>query len=71
MADRSDEFNDPAAAASYVASMTAELSVIARQHRFDALSYILDMARLEAENANRHLNGSEWTGEGKRFTATD
>jgi len=71
MTDRSDQFDHPAAAASYLATMSAELSVIARQHRFDALSYILDMARLEAENANRHLNGSKWVREGKRFTVAD
>jgi hypothetical protein len=28
-----------------------------RRHGLDALGYILDMARLEAENATRHMNG--------------
>jgi hypothetical protein len=30
---------------------------LARQHGLDALAYILDLARLEAENATRHVNG--------------
>jgi hypothetical protein len=63
MADGPGEFDDPAAAASYVATMVAELSTITRQHHFDALSYILDMARLEAENTHRQLNGRG----GKRY----
>ena len=42
---------------SYVAELSAELANLARQHGLDALGYILDMARLEAENATRHING--------------
>jgi hypothetical protein len=38
-------------AAAYVASMTSELALIAQNHKLDTLSYILEMARLEAENA--------------------
>ena len=49
--------NERTAAAYYVAELTAELATLARQHGLDALSYILDMARLEAENATRHVNG--------------
>ncbi|MFY9623987.1 MAG: hypothetical protein WAJ91_06305 [Rhodoplanes sp.] len=37
-------------AAAYIAEMSADLAKIARQHVFDALGFILDMARLEAEN---------------------
>jgi hypothetical protein len=48
---------DRAAAASYVAELSTELANLARQHGLDALGYILDMARLEAENATRHVNG--------------
>ena len=48
---------DRAAAANYVAELSAELANLARQHGLDALGYILDMARLEAENATRHVNG--------------
>jgi len=51
--------------------MVAELSTITRQHRFDALSYILDMARLEAENTHRQLNGPGGKRDGKPFTAAD
>jgi hypothetical protein len=48
---------DRAAAADYVAELSAELAGLARQHGLDALGYILDMARLEAKNATRHVNG--------------
>ena len=48
---------DRTAAAKYVAELSAELANLARQHGLDALGYILDMARLEAENATRHMNG--------------
>jgi hypothetical protein len=48
---------DRAMAADYVAELSSELANLARQHGLDALAYILDMARLEAENANRHVNG--------------
>ena len=37
-------------AAAYIASMTAELALMARQHHLNTLSYILKMARLEAAN---------------------
>ena len=39
-----------AAAAAYVAAMTADLAAIARRHNLETLGYLLDMARLEAEN---------------------
>jgi hypothetical protein len=48
---------DREAAACYVAELSAELANLARQHGLDALGYILDMARLEAENAAGHVNG--------------
>ena len=48
---------DRAAAADYVAELSAELANLARQHGLDALGYILDMARLEALNATRHVSG--------------
>jgi hypothetical protein len=43
--------------ASYVAELTAELAKLSRQHGLDALAFILDMARLEAENSPRYING--------------
>ena len=53
---------DPAgrtAVASYVASITADLAVLARRNGLDTLGYLLDMARLEAESARsaRVANG--------------
>jgi len=41
------------AAADYVAALAIELALIARGHRLDALGYLLDVARLEAENVSR------------------
>ncbi len=43
-------------AVTYIASMTTELALMARRHGLDTLSYILEMARLEAENTQ----GSKW-----------
>lgn len=41
------------AAASYIAALSGELASLARRFGLDALGYILDIARLEAENAQR------------------
>ena len=49
--------SDRTAAAKYVAELSAELANLARRHGLDTLGYILDMARLEAENATRYMNG--------------
>lgn len=42
---------DPAQAAAYVAGLTSELAGLVRRHRLDTLGYLLDMVRLEAEEA--------------------
>ena len=42
-----------AEAAQYIASMAGELSLLARHAKLDLVSYLLDMARLEADNASR------------------
>ena len=55
--EKIDEAKERAAAAAYIAELSANLASIARQHRLDTLSYILDMARMEAENAVRHVDG--------------
>ena len=39
----------PGAAALYIGALTGELARLARRHRMDSLAYILDMARLEAD----------------------
>jgi hypothetical protein len=36
-------------AAAYIAEISSDLAQIARRHGFDALGFILDMARLEAD----------------------
>jgi hypothetical protein len=43
----------------FLAELMGELSGIARQHRFDALAYLLDMAKLEAENIRRELHDGD------------
>ena len=48
---------DQAGTADYIAELSGELANLARQNGLDALGYILDMARLEAENATRHVSG--------------
>jgi hypothetical protein len=69
MADRpkSEGLTEPVAVASYVATLTAELSVLARHHGLDALGFILEMAQLEAENASQKLNGSKGGAGGRLF----
>jgi hypothetical protein len=39
----------PTAAAVYIGTLAEELSQMARRHGLDSLRYILDMARLEAD----------------------
>jgi hypothetical protein len=54
MADINEESGQRAAVANYVASMTADLSAMARRSGLDTIGYLLDMVRLEAESAARH-----------------
>jgi hypothetical protein len=46
-----------AAVASYVATLSADLAAMARRQGLETLGYLLEMARLEAESANRIGNG--------------
>lgn len=45
-----EDFNEDQAAefAAYVASLTTELSRLARRHRLPTLAYLLEMSRMEA-----------------------
>jgi hypothetical protein len=52
-----NELNERAGAADYIAAMTADLAAIARSHGLDTLGYVLDMARLEAQNVSRPGSG--------------
>ncbi len=45
--------DERAAAAAYLAALTADLARIARENGFSTLSYLMDMARLEAQNVVR------------------
>jgi hypothetical protein len=51
------EGDQRAAAAGYIATLAADLAAIAQRHGLDTLGYILDMARLEAENASGKSGG--------------
>ncbi len=48
----------PSGAAAYIATLTGELASIARRNGLNTLGYLLDMAKLEAEQVSR-LNGSQ------------
>ncbi len=57
MAHPTQDPDEREAAAAYVAELSAELAVIARRHGLAALGYILEVAKLEAENATRNVSG--------------
>lgn len=46
-------------AAVYIASLADELARLAKRHDLDTLAYILDMARLEADQISKHQGRSE------------
>ena len=58
-AESLDAKPDAESVAVYIASAAGELSAIAKRHNFAALSYILDMARLEAEQIARGYDDQE------------
>jgi len=60
--DENEPDFDTGAAAVYVAEMSASLADIARDHGLGTLAYLLDMAREEADNNARPLDG----GRGRR-----
>ena len=46
----------------YIASLTGELSQLAKAHRFDTLGYLLDMARMEANELEKGWHGGHRPG---------
>jgi len=48
-----DDGGSPDDAARYIASLADELAQLAKRNGLDALSYILEMARIEAEQAGK------------------
>lgn len=50
--------------ASYVATLSNDLSLLARRSGLDTLGYLLEMVRLEAESLSRH--NSDRRGNGRR-----
>ncbi|HZP75757.1 MAG TPA: hypothetical protein VFB45_06405 [Pseudolabrys sp.] len=57
MAEGKIDPEERAAAARYVAALAADLANISRRHGFDTLGHLLDIAKLEADNAVRNLEG--------------
>jgi hypothetical protein len=51
--------DSPASVAVYIAALTEELGQLARANGLDALGYLLDMARLEADEASKGSSGQE------------
>jgi hypothetical protein len=49
----------PASVAAYIADLTKELVELARANGLDALGYLLDMARLEADEAAKGSSEKE------------
>jgi hypothetical protein len=49
----------PALVAIYIADLTGELGHLARANGLDALGYLLDMARLEANEASKGSSENE------------
>lgn len=49
-----NESGDRAAAANYVATLSGDLATMARRTGLETLGYLLEMAKLEAEQASRH-----------------
>lgn len=45
--------------AHYIASLAHELAELAKSHDFEALAYILDMARLEADQICKRARGTD------------
>jgi len=58
---RSAELNSAPEAAAYIASLTEELARMGKRHDLDSLAFILEMARLEADQLSKL-----WTGPGRR-----
>jgi hypothetical protein len=49
--------NNKTEVALYIGSLAEELARLAKNNQFEALAYILDMARLEADQVSRRFNG--------------
>jgi hypothetical protein len=49
----------PTDTATYIATLAEELSQMARRHGLESLSYILEMARLEADQVVKGSSGGD------------
>jgi hypothetical protein len=53
MTSAGEQHARPPEAALYIASIAVELARIAKHHHLDMLAYLLEMARMEAEQVSR------------------
>ena len=53
-----DRAQSPRAAALYIGRLSAELGRLARRHHFEPLAYILEMARIEADQIAKGSAGA-------------
>jgi hypothetical protein len=61
-----DAVEYPAAVALYIRALTQELGQLARANGLEALGYILDMARMEANELSKGFEDDEpWSGPAK------
>ncbi len=56
MANQASEFGNQTEVANYVATLSADLALMAPRTGLDTLSYLLEMVRLEAEGVYRHVD---------------
>lgn len=63
--------DNPEQAAAYVAGLMAELGILVRRHHLGTLGYLLDMARLEAEEIVQRGEGLSGEGEPKHQNNRD
>lgn len=59
MGEASIDLEGRAAAAAYIAALSGDLAEIARHHGLHTLRYLLELAKLEADNAARPPDGAD------------
>jgi hypothetical protein len=62
---------DRAQAAAYAAALSAELAALVRRHHLHTLGYLLDMARLEAEEIVQQTDDASAMSDSKGSRSSD
>jgi hypothetical protein len=63
--------DSPAASALYIASLAEELARVARTHGFETLAYLLDLARLEADQISKSSRSNSSGPQGGRASGDE